>query len=547
MGAGNSKCKCLYLPAQSGKTRKMQELIRKYKLEDLVGEFQDLLDIDPVDINIIISANNRLLVEQTRTRMENDLAIESEEGANDACIKGNVFSWTSGTKQSNISPEALTLSVMNEDIEMVVICSHPTRIRYLFQTLELLTKQRHFNKKINIWIDEADKSIKLWSKYDASILSMDIINQVTLVSATFDTVLSKYKCLNVLPYLETHPECYRGLRSAIRHEINFAGGAVEYVKNVIQTNRAELVRPGVRAFIPGEMKKKSHDEIADFLHRENGFVVLIINGERKEILVPGQSPIDLRCYLSVEKDHIPKEFNAQLARLYKENQWHQFPLAITGFYCVERGVTFQCGPDEKIHDGFMFDYGIIPPIACAAEAYQTMARLFGNIGHIVGYKPVDIYSNTITFARVEKKEEIAINIARLVAEQGIKSVDKTDVKAAQNFEIESQYDLHQGEFRTLREASIFMKHLGARGKKETELKKDERGFYHSSTTGKVCVLDYSKVKAEMSGWSKLSNFDVKKNKLHNKTTAGRLYVCYKDTSDCTTAVFIACVLTPILD
>jgi hypothetical protein len=92
-----------------------------------------------------------------------------------------------------------------------------------------------------------------------------------------------------------------------------------------------------------------------------------------------------------------------------------------------------------------------------------------------------------------------------------------------------------------------MKHLGARGKKETELKKDERGFYHSSTTGKVCVLDYSKVKAEMSGWSKLSNFDVKKNKLHNKTTAGRLYVCYKDTSDCTTAVFIACVLTPILD
>jgi hypothetical protein len=543
MGAEHSKCKCLYLPAQSGKTRKMEDLIRKYKLQDLVGEFQ-LKDLfDAVDINIIISANNRLLVEQTKTRMENDLGTESEEGANDACIKGGVFSWTSGTKESNISAEALTLRVMNDDIEMVVICAHPTRIRYLVQTLLLLTKQRHFNKKINIWVDEADRSIKLWSKYQERVLSMRIINQITLVSATFDTVLAKYGSLNVLPYLETHPECYRGLRNAIRHEMNFIGSTVEYVKNVIETHKSQLVKPGVRAFIPGEMKKKSHDEIADYLHREHGFVVLIINGERKEILVPGSSPIDLRCYLSVEQGHIPKEFNTQLAKLYKDNNWNKFPLAITGFYCVERGVTFQCGPEADVHDGFMFDYGIIPPIACAAEAYQTMARLFGNIGHIVGYNPVHIYSNSITFSRVEKKEEIAINIARMVAEQGLTSVDKMDIKTAQNFEIESQYDLHQEEFKTLHEASVFMKSLGARGKKQEELKKNEMGFYLSSTTGKECVLDYTKVMKEMSGWSKLSNFDIKKKQ--KKTTAGRLYICYKDTTDCNSVVFIACVLTPV--
>ena len=95
MGAEQSKCKCLYLPAQSGKTRKIEELIKEYKLGEL---------FDPVDINIIISANSKLLVEQTKTRMTKDLGTESEEGANDACIKGAVFSWTSGTKKNNISP-----------------------------------------------------------------------------------------------------------------------------------------------------------------------------------------------------------------------------------------------------------------------------------------------------------------------------------------------------------------------------------------------------------------------------------------------------------
>lgn len=421
MGAQQSRCKCLYLPAQSGKTRKMEELIQKYKLGEL---------FEPVDINIIISANNRVLVEQTKTRLTKDLATDSEEGANDACIKGNVFSWTSGTKESNITPFDLAFRLLGE-IEMVVICAHAVRLRYLLQTLDRLAACPLFTKKINIWIDEADNSINLWSKYE-SILSMRCINQVTLVSATFDAVVSKYKSLNVLPYLQTHPECYRGLRSATRREYNFAGSAPEYVKHVIENNITHLTKPGMRAFIPGSVAKATHDSIADFLHKEHGFVVIVINGERKEILIPEHEPIDLRCYLTIESGQVPTEFNTQLAKLYKENNWARFPFAITGFYCVERGVTFQCGPEQGVHDGFMFDYGIIPPMACAAEAYQTMARLFGNVGHIPGYKPVEIYTNAATLSRVEKQEEIAINIARMVAEKQLEVVTKKELKAAQN-------------------------------------------------------------------------------------------------------------------
>jgi nitrate reductase NapAB chaperone NapD len=531
MGSEQSKCKCLYLPAQSGKTRKMEELIKEYKLGEL---------FEPVDINIIISANNRFLVEQTKTRMTRDLTLDSEEGANDACIKGNVFSWTSGTKESNIKPLELAFRLL-EKIEMVVICAHPTRLRYLLQTLESLETLSIFTKKINIWIDEADQSINLWSKYE-SILSMRMVNQVTLVSATFDSVLSKYKSLCVLPYFETHPDCYRGLKNSNRIEINKLGSAFEYVKHVIEANREALVKPGVRAFIPSEMKKKSHDEIAEFLHKEHGFVVLVVNGERKEILVPGCESIDLRCFLTIENDQTPVEFNTQLAKLYKENNWSRFPLAIVGFICVGRGITFQIAPEEEQHDGFMFDYGIIPPISCAAEAYQTTARLFGNVGHFPGYKPVDIYTNRSTFSHVEKKEAIAMNIARKVAEEGLAFVTQKEIKDSQNFDVDSKFDLHTNEFNTLAEASKFMRGLRAQGKTEAAIKRNEDGFILSSTSGKKTVLDYETVKREMTAWSKTSNFDVKKQDFSKKGSYGRLVICYKDTTDISSVVFIARVL-----
>lgn len=532
------KCKCLYLPAQSGKTRKMEDLIRDYK----IGEN---CEFDPVDINVIISANNRLLVEQTKTRMTKDLGTESEEGANDSCIKGAVFSWTSGTKKGNISPEALTLQLMNGTIEMVVICAHAKRIEYLAKTLKLLSEQRLFTKKINIWIDEADNSINLWSKYQ-KVFEMSFINQVTLVSATFDAVVAKYKELRVLPYLETHPDCYVGLRDAVRKEDNFATScAVEYVRHIIDT-QCNLTNPGMRAFIPGANSTASHDAIADLLHKEHGFVVIIINGKRKEILVPGKSePIDLKCYLTVQENEIPQEFNVQLAKLYKDNNWSRFPFAITGYACVQRGVTFQCAPKEGVHDGFLFDYGIIPPnIKCAAEAYQTMARLFGNIGNIPEYTPVEIFTNERSFMRVEKQEETARNIARIVAEQGLEVVTKMDLKAAQNFEVDSKYHLHTEEFTTFNDAVKFMRGLGAQGKTEKSLERNDAGFILCSTTGNKDVLSYWNVKKELAAWSKTSQFDVKKKEIEKP--AGRLYICYRDTSDASSVVFIPRVLVPVM-
>ena len=522
MGIHASKLKCLYLPAQSGKTRKVEDLIIHYKnIHECFGDG---------DVNIVISANNILLVEQTKKRMINDLATESESGANDAVIKAGVFSWTSGIKTCNISPTDLAFRMLGE-VEMVVMCAHPTRLKYLATMLQRLSACPMFTKKINLWIDEADKSIKLWCKHEA-LLSLNAIHQVTLVSATFDTVVAKYGQIQVLPFQVTHPECYRRLKDSIKHEENYATAeAADYVKYVMLKNRDKLVRPGLRAFVPGEMKRASHDAIADFLHKELGFVVIVINGERKEILVPGEAKIDLRAYLTVNGGGAqPKEFNTELAKLYTDNNWARFPLAITGFYCVERGVTFQCGPEKDVHDGFLFDYGVIPPIACKAEAYQTMARLFGNVGHLPNYKPVDVYTSSAMFNKVEKQEEIAVNLSRMVYEQELVTVGKNEIKAAQNFDFEADWELHTGEFKTLKEADEWRRSLGVRPTPPSGAEeRDGVAFFTCATTGKAKILSYAEVKTALAGnVSKLSFLDVK-GKTGN--AYGRMFVCYKDTMD----------------
>jgi hypothetical protein len=557
MGAASSKLKCLYLPAQSGKTRKVEELIVAYRaMHECFGDG---------DVNIFISANNKLLVKQTEVRMTTDLATDSAEGADDATIKGGIFSWMSGDSECSIRSEALAFRMLGE-VEMVVLCAHPIRLKYLSELLKLLSACPHFTKKINIWIDEADKSIKLWQKHE-KLLALRAVHQLTLVSATFDSVFAKYGELQVMGFLATHPACYRRLKDAIKVEEDYATpDAVDYIRHVLTKHREKLVRPGLRAFIPGDVAKASHDQIAKFLHEELGFVVIIINGERKEILVPGQSPIDLRCYLTLsgggrkaEKEagsEEPVEFNAQLARLYKANDWRRFPLAITGFYCVERGVTFQCGPEVDkqtkavLNDGFLFDYGVIPPIGNKAEAYQTMARLFGNVGALPGYKKVEIYTSTAMFSKVHKQEEMAVNLARMVQEEGLTTVTKADAKRAQNFVSEAGWKLYTHECSSLQESHDYIKALNlrhggkAKGKSQADLDKSMAGaFYKEATSGeKVAPMSYASIKAEQAKWGKLSSFDPRKVK---GSVASHTYVCYKDLTDPASITFITRVIAKV--
>ena len=115
----------------------------------------------------------------------------------------------------------------------------------------------------------------------------------------------------------------------------------------------------MKAFIPGDRTIASHDVIADMLHLEYGFVVVVYNGSRKEVLVPGKPPLDLRSLLTVV-DNAP-QFSEELVKLYEKEGWNQYPFAITGLTCISRGVTMQTVMQTvpSDHGGFIFNYGII--------------------------------------------------------------------------------------------------------------------------------------------------------------------------------------------
>jgi hypothetical protein len=183
--------------------------------------------------------------------------------------------------------------------------------------------------------------------------------------------------------------------------------------------------PGIRLFAPGGLSQESHNKIAEFLGSK-GFAVVVLNGVRKEIIVPGEAnPISLEPYISDEED--AEEIGKQIARLYLTNNLARFPFAITGHKCIGRGLTFQSAD-------FLFDYGIIPYIADKANAYQTVARMLGNIKQIAGYKVPTIIMTTKMKHMVIKEENVAINIARMVYDNELQGSDGlvglADVKQA---------------------------------------------------------------------------------------------------------------------
>ena len=549
MGHSKSKMQGLVLPCQSGKTGRAINIIRERY------EFVSKLHGCETDVNIWISANNKLLVKQTESRMIDELCEQEEEpecdeksdaedsdGEADAVIKGDVFSWMAGSKKNNISFAELALEIITDTVEMIVMCSNGIRIRYLNQLLEklhIMYLRGKFQKKINIWIDEADKSVTTWSKYP-QVLEMGMISQVILVTATIETIIKKYHSLRVMRYETTYPECYRRMKDMECIEVDYASSdVVGYIRHILDPRQKTLVQPGVRAFIPGKADKQSHEDIAAYL-LSIGFVVIILNGTHKEMRLPEGDVIDLRPYLTVSEFSNPDEFSLVLSRMYVENRLDRYPLAITGFICIERGITFQCAPGEN-HNGFLFDYGIIPPIPNKAEAYQAMARLFGNIGHFPNYKPCKIYTTAATFKKVQNQEEIAVNLARLMHESGQDEATIATLKDAANFEEEKDFELIPFEFPTLDAANAHLKKHGFNQTKMESLEKwpvDER-FFLSSLTQKKEKLSYDEVKRIQLGWTKTSGWDKDKIKTGR---ARRMFICYKDMEDPTSVVFLVRIL-----
>lgn len=420
MGASLTRLEGMWLPAQSGKTRKCEERIKEQELRE--QELQEVIDLDNTRsniLNIVICSNNRALVDQTTIRMSDDLYSSEDKEDNeddeenipcDANVINKVYAWRSGLKHRKEYGE-LCMDILEGTVEMVICCAHPTRLRYVHQMVERLNRSSLFKKKINIWIDEADASIKLWSKPELNVFNFEKVDKVTLISATFDSIFKKYGRMKIIPFADTHSDVYHKISDSniINETALGVKGALGFLVEVFKTREEELCKEGIRLFAPGDVSRKSHDEIAHFL-LSKGFVVVILNGERKKILgIPGEGEISLDSDVDFAKTG-PVEIGKQLADIYIKKGLYRYPYAITGNICLGRGITFQ-------NENFMFNWGVIPFISDKANAYQVVCRTNGNVRHLPNYAPPTLIMTDKMTRQVIDHENLAVNVARIVHER----------------------------------------------------------------------------------------------------------------------------------
>jgi hypothetical protein len=514
MGINNSKVECIWRAAQSGKTRTYQKIIKDYELlSDLFFDCEGF-------INIVLCSNNKSLVQQTADRHNRDLyddtsSVESDEGEADAKINGNVFSWFSGTKKNGISPGELAFKICKNEVSMVVCCGHMKRIEYLYALIEELNSASFFMKKVNVWVDEADESINKWSKDKVNVSKFNVVHSITLISATFDSVIKKYGKIKVKGFNEPHPENYIKFTDCdVKTDDTIASSSFDYLQKIYEKNETILCKPGIRLFAPGDVTRESHEQITEFLCKK-GFAVLILNGERKEIVKPNGEILKVEDYVTWERE-TPEEIGKTITKIYIDSGLNQFPFAMTGQMCLNRGLTFQ-------NEQFLFDIGIAFNMADRAIAYQCLARMFGNIKRFINYKKCTIITTTRMKKLVEQAENIAVNVGKLVYEKDLMFVDKDTISVA---------EVNINAYRIYKDKKVLKSVCEILGYAYRKVEEEDDGFIRTSLNNVKSVVSLKDaVKKVPTAYG--SNNGVKTYRVY--------YPCYIDTSDSSTLRYVVII------
>lgn len=428
----SEKVYCLWRAAQSGKTRKIMEMIRS--TPELAAGF-----------HIVICANIRLQVEQLTSRMKRELFYLPDEDSDsdsvysggteddDDKIEGEVCTWLSGASaKKKMTKGELANEIKEERVSMVVCCSHKTRFKHLVSLLEDLEKSRLFNKQITVWIDEADASVKLWSTPELDLTRFTKVQRMNLVSATFNSVVHRFGRIRVMGYPDTHPETYMPLKECNLVVQPVYASPVDTLTAVLEKH-PEMCAPGARVFAPALVARATHDGVAEFL-TSKGFAVMVLNGERKCIECPDGQVIPIVLNINGLD---PDEIATVLPRLYEEYNLARWPFAVTGQMCLGRGITFQSSE-------FAFDFGVMPDLPDPASAYQCVARLLGNVKGYPDWKAPTVFTSVRMKNWMLAEEHVAIRIATEVASKGWADVGEEEIDTVLSGSVEGGVAVRRG-------------------------------------------------------------------------------------------------------
>jgi len=399
-----AKFRGIVKPAQSGKTR------------EVIHEILKDMEENTQHIHLVISSNNILLMEQSTSRMNKELIIHKGT-ANERHILAT--SWDS--KTNKCSREALAKKCLSGKIELIGACGNGMRMAHVIMLINTLSNQ-NFKGKIKLWIDEADRVINIWWRYAMYLSKTDMIETVVLITATYQKIANNF-CRNgiplrIKPLRETYnKETYFGCEdcNAVLHDND--GTSVYYTEYLFGLY-PEMTEPGVKAFIPADIKVVSHNMMADMLF-QRGFAVFLLNGDSKVLRLP-----DGKTHEIVNFRTGNEEVGLTMRRMYNTFECHNYPVAVTGFLCIGRGLTFQS-------PGFVFDYGVISTRGCnRSELYQIAGRVAGNIRQYPDFKPTKLYTSKNVYDKILEEEQIAKNLGYIAYENGTEIITQLDVQRA---------------------------------------------------------------------------------------------------------------------
>ena len=411
----------MHLPAQSGKTRKMTELMNRW--DSIIS-----VEGNTSHINIVFTSNSKLLTKQTMKRVVDATAVSTSDSdvselsdgeteadnfngiVNDTTQTNRTIAWISGGG-AKMDERIIDLMIRAGDVDNVICCTNKQRMTRVMCLIGLLAANRGRlgGRTINIWIDEADACMRLWTKYLRTIIGFDtLINKIVLISATMSPVIKYFHkngmdC-NLRVYDTTHADCYvRFSDCDVSHEYSVANQSpMEQICSVLDN---VTMAAGSRWFCPGAVARKSHDEIAAELLRR-GFNVLILNGDKKQLVFSDTTCPPVNVMSAVSDD---VELSEAIRTLYYDYQLDSAPFAVTGNMCISRGITFA---SKNEHFEFLFTHGIIPDIGSAEEIYQMVARCLGNFRDFDSYISPKLYMTERVSSKIANQEHLAIELAR---------------------------------------------------------------------------------------------------------------------------------------
>lgn len=547
----------IHLPAQSGKTRKMTELINRWK------NIMSISESSSSNINIIFTSNTKLLAKQTEKRIHDEVDVDKvttsysdistisdlsdDDEADDDTLSisidtidyeiNNTIAWTH-SKKCKLSVNDMFSKVTSDDeneINNIICCTNKTRMKHVLDLIVKLNKKyekKNLQKNLNIWIDEADACISTWEKFytkcdEFGLVQTGFLQNIVLISATMFRVYEHLHSVGIEPnlrtYENTHAPTYHGYHESLIC-LDYSKNANKpdnHLENILQ-KQSELLSPGIRLFAPGNKSRQSHEQVCEVLIRY-GFNVLIINGPNKEFRMNDGTVICISDELD-EKLEIANILNNK----YHELEMYKKPFAVTGHLCIGRGITFA----SKINNNeFMFTHAVIPEVINGDEGYQIVSRCCGNIKTFDTYAIPKIFISKRSDDLIREQERIAIDFAKKYFVEGIveptikvtpqllkdvygKENYKTKKETKEEKEKEQRFKVdivgRMTEFDTLKAANAFCKQIKKGAREEKEISFIENGQFVCSTTEKgMKKYSYDEFMAKMANTNIYATLNMK--------------------------------------